>query len=400
MKSFVRNVFPLSRPVQNPTTVTAARSLGGTGRYFSTIQAEPVMIEYEDLLNGKDLSQQIEKAFGFEGLGLITVRNVPRVMDARKKCLRLAHEFARLPQNVKEQYERKETFYSFGWSHGKEIFEGSPDFAKGSYYANPEYDVVTKDEALIKQFPSYCSPNVWPTKHLPHFREGFMNMSKLIVDVGALVGQSCDRFLEARLPSYQPNRLGKIITGINEPTCHKARLLHYFPLSAKELSNMDPDRISSWCGWHNDHGSLTGLTSNMYLDQDGQEVPSPDPAAGLYIKTRNGGIVQAKYSPDVLAFQIGEAAQIHSGGLLQATPHSVRGATGPGAVGISRNTLAVFMQPRFTDTMNIPSERTAADAEKGSTQAFLPPGMPPLDVRWTPGIDFGTFTNQTIAKYH
>ena len=44
--------------------------------------------------------------------------------------------------------------------------------------------------------------------------------------------------------------------------------------------------------------------------------------------------------------------QVHSGGLLQATPHYVAAAE---AVGVSRNTFAVFMQPRYGRTMSTPS---------------------------------------------
>jgi len=52
---------------------------------------------------------------------------------------------------------------------------------------------------------------------------------------------------------------------------------------------------------------------------------------------------------DCLAFQIGETAQIHSGGLMQATPHCVRGAQGKAAEGISRETFAVFMEPQWAE---------------------------------------------------
>lgn len=38
--------------------------------------------------------------------------------------------------------------------------------------------------------------------------------------------------------------------------------------------------------------------------------------------------------------------QIHSGGLLRATMHCVRGAAGPAAAGITRHSFALFMQPR------------------------------------------------------
>lgn len=52
----------------------------------------------------------------------------------------------------------------------------------------------------------------------------------------------------------------------------------------------------------------------------------------------------ARHGPGLL--QVGESMQIHSGGLLQATPHFVRSASSPAAAGVSRNTFAVFMQPR------------------------------------------------------
>ena len=40
-------------------------------------------------------------------------------------------------------------------------------------------------------------------------------------------------------------------------------------------------------------------------------------------------------------------SQVQSGGLLQATPHCVRAASGPAAAGVARNVFAVFMQPRY-----------------------------------------------------
>ncbi|KAJ1531124.1 hypothetical protein HK405_001719, partial [Cladochytrium tenue] len=46
---------------------------------------------------------------------------------------------------------------------------------------------------------------------------------------------------------------------------------------------------------------------------------------------------------EALAFQLGEAAQVASGGLLEATPHLVRAASS--AASVARNTFAVFLQP-------------------------------------------------------
>lgn len=122
----------------------------------------------------------------------------------------------------------------------------------------------------------------------------------------------------------------------------QGRLLHYFPptpsklegqqeaadvstsltndmqLSAGPLSsNKENDsskhntqKEEDWCGWHTDHGSLTGLTSAMYMRGD-EVVPSPDPQAGLYIRARQGGeVTQVQIPSDHIAFQMGEAMQV------------------------------------------------------------------------------------------
>jgi isopenicillin N synthase-like dioxygenase len=68
-------------------------------------------------------------------------------------------------------------------------------------------------------------------------------------------------------------------------------------------------------------------------------------------------IVQVAIPPCDVAFQVGEAWQIASGGMLRATPHCVR-ATPAGASKsaprVSRNTFAVFMQPSVTASLDCP----------------------------------------------
>ena len=45
-----------------------------------------------------------------------------------------------------------------------------------------------------------------------------------------------------------------------------------------------------WCGWHNDHGMLTGLCSAMYLDKNFNEVFIEDKESGLFAMKRDGTI--------------------------------------------------------------------------------------------------------------
>lgn len=64
----------------------------------------------------------------------------------------------------------------------------------------------------------------------------------------------------------------------------------------------------------------------MYLDKDFKEVHPQDiedKVSGLFAMTRSHIEVQVKIPQTSLAFQIGETAQIVSGGVLRATPHSV-----------------------------------------------------------------------------
>jgi len=364
----------------------------------STSDVKVVLLDYKDLADETvDLGASIKEAFGFNGLGILAVRGVPGIEVTREDLLPLAHKFANLPEEVKEKTVHKASTYSFGWSHGKEFMsEGKPDFSKGSYYNNPIYDKPIEDEELVKRYPSAYHPNIWP-EDLPELRDSFRNTGKLVVDTGLLLAKHIDKYVHSLLPSYPKDRLYNII---RDSKCCKARLLHYFPLENAEHER-EAD-LSSWCGWHNDHGSLTGLVPAMYINKDGKQVPNPDPKSGLYVQSRNGKEIKAAVPSDCLAFQIGETACVHSGGLLQATPHAVRAATGPASYGISRETFAVFMEPNMDEPMNIPDGSKPEDVILGSSAEFLPKGVPVLEKRWNNNerMDFGEFTDRTLKSYY
>lgn len=339
-----------------------------------------VTIDYNDLISGKDLSAEIAEAYGCEPdcLGILLVKNVPTFVEKRQALLPLALKFAQLDDAIKARYEDKDSDYSFGWSHGKEVLQnGIPDSYKGSYYANPQYDVPTEDPELIKKYPEYCNANIWPKEELPELQEAFKNLGSLITDVGALIAKHCDKYVESRCPSYEKGKLHRIIS--QSKAC-KARLLHYFP------PQKDTPEENPWCGLHLDHGSLTGLTSAMYLTPEGQEVACPDPNAGLYILTRGGATVKGVIPKDHIAYQLGETAQIQTGGFLRATPHFVRApAYSEKSAGVSRETFACFMQPMWDEKLDPPSERTVEDVD---------------DAYWKPGFTFIDFTKALLNRYY
>lgn len=363
-----------------------------------SITCKVVELDYNKLVDGTDLSAEIEEAYGFDGTGLLTVKNVPGYVEARKTLLPLSRKFAILPDNTKAKYVHEDSFYSFGWSHGKEKLEGVPDVSKGSYYANPQYDKPVDDEATIKKYASFVHPNIWPSDEVPEFEPAFKALGQIIVATGKLVARQCDYFVKSKCDDYPSNRLEQII---DSSLCCKARLLHYFPKDQKSIETSDPNNFSSWCGWHNDHGSLTGLTSAMFLDADGNQVENSDPDAGLYVRNRKSELIKVSIPVGNIAFQIGECAQVHSGGLLQATPHAVRGSNIPN---VSRESFAVFMEPMWMEPMSCPVGRDPSEAQTQSAAANLPAGVPPLATRWesssNPTQTFGQFSENTHKSYY
>ena len=409
-----------------------------------------------------DLLARLEAAYGYEGLGILAVRGIPGYKEARALALPQAYAFGNLPEDVKKRYVDEKSTFSFGWSHGMEKLEGRPDTAKGSYYNNPIHDVPITDAADIAAYPAFASPNVWPNEaDAPGFTGAYKGLAKLIVDVGAQLARHVDSYVCSVEPGYPPAEGLRLHDVIQQCRTHKARLLYYFPVSASETAaNNGNSSSSSWCGWHNDHGSLTGLTAAMFFNQAGEEIPCPDPDAGLFIRSRSGTLVQVSVPADCLAFQIGETAQIHSGGVLQATPHCVRAALAAGPhTAVSRGTMAVFMEPEWSHAMACPGLRSGAktseqvppsvsaeavegavagasatgDASidsngsaateasavlaaapdtpatlsvwervlRGARGELLPPGVPNLARRWEgPGQTFGGFTEKTLGSYY
>lgn len=144
-----------------------------------------------------------------------------------------------------------------------------------------------------------------------------------------------------------------------------------------------------------EQGSLTGLIPAMYLDADGNQVRCEDEKSGLYVQARNGQICHVSLPDDAIGFQIGETSQIHSGGVLQATPHAVRGSSIPN---ITRQAFAVFMEPEYHGTMNLPIDRTVEDVQDASIK--LPSSVKTLCSRWKPGMNFGEFSEATFSAFY
>ena len=102
---------------------------------------------------------------------------------------------------------------------------------------------------------------------------------------------------------------------------------------------------------------------------------------------------------DNVAFQLGEVFQILSGGVLRATPHSVRAPRvdrGP-REGLFRNTLALFMQPRWDVALDVPPCTENKGAARGD---LVEVSSDPEVACWQPGIGFGEFSERKFNSYY
>lgn len=302
-----------------------------------------VQIKYSDLISDNVELIKIFQAFSDDGLGALLITDIPDFKSMKMKLLTLSKQFGELPESIQQKYETPNTFYSFGWSRGKEKLQnGKYDTAKGSFYANPVYDEPTKDKKLIEKYPANYSKNIWPTEHIPTFESHFKFLGGFMVNIGYLVLKQCDKYLSSIIKDYPENNLYNIIK--NSKT-YKARLLHYYEQEEKQNKILD-----SSCGWHLDHGGLTILTKAVYLDEYYNEIEEQEDS-GLYIKDRNSNIHHSKIPENAVLCQIGEILQILSGGYFQATPHCVRSSK---LKGVTRETFPVFIDCDVEHSIKLP----------------------------------------------
>lgn len=315
---------------------------------FANRTARPVVISFSDLqVKETDLSKKIEEAFGPKGLGIVMIADVAGFSMLRQRLLHLSPRVASLPDDIKSTIEDPGSRYSVGWNHKKEkLGSHLRDAFRGSFNANPFLDVPTTDMPLIRRYPMYCRPNKWPSSALPDLEVEFKALGKMILDVGLMLAYHCDKYVHKGGEGFEQI--------LQRSRCHKGRLLCYLPKQESDCAQSFGSS-SSWCTWHTDYSCFTGLTCGMFL-RNGVKVECPDNAAGLYIQTRDDEIVKVDFGEDELAYQIGEAAQILSGGHLCATPHYVQAPGGEEAIGVVRSTFALFMQPDWDENFKIPSK--------------------------------------------
>lgn len=331
-----------------------------------------VSISYNDLRERFDndegdcsnLLEDIAEAFGPSGLGFLEISDIPQEMvDLRMSILEMAQALANLPSDELEDITLPSTFYTIGWSHGKEQFRGEYDTQKGSFYLNP----FSKERI-----------NVFPESMQPSLEDSLMEMTIFMKQVGLMVAKLCDLYLKQQDNFNKSSEVDTIQESLQECENAKARLLYYFPTGSNEKSKTSS--FDDWCGWHKDHGSLTCLLPGMLFGEEDKILEDGDVAPGLYIQTpHQKQVIHVKMPPTSIGIQLGETLEIQSAGRFRATPHAVKS----GRSGNGRSSLALFLQPM--PEQSLPRLYEHVDDKS-------------LQERWRPS--FGAFQKATTEAFH
>jgi isopenicillin N synthase-like dioxygenase len=368
-------------------------------------------------------------------IGLIAVRGVPGFVTAKDRLFTMAHNLVRLPDHVLEgELSDPDSLYNAGWSFGKEKLGDRPDTAKGSYYFNPVADMPGTEDDRAK-YPLSYPINRWPSEGaMPGFRDAARELGCILHRTVTEIARHVDALASASSLSYGSASPDLLHSCMSRSDKVKARLLYYFPHAPDDDSPGETPKQQrlgddSWIAWHNDSGFFTALAGDWYLDHStGERIPAEDvdPAAGLYVASRNNGrILKVTIPEDCVAIQIGECTQIVTGGAVLATPHCVRGAASSGAGdgccsctgehsiktrAVSRVSLAVFVDtvPSFLlrapdgcdvdrDVLLLQQVENDDPAAGGGCRIRVPP----LQERWkSQGMTFGDFLSATFRKYY
>ncbi len=350
-----------------------------------------VSVRHADLVAGKDLSGEILRAYGPDGLGALSISGIPGYAAARNRLVPLSWRVANLPDRVKARLEHEPSMWNVGWSHGKEKLGDTPDFAKGSYYGNPLHDAAGNDDLRAK-YPFFYPKNIWPGADLPELEPAFKELGTIMHRAVVLLTKQIDALAAARVPNYKPRTLFDALSNTQKV---KGRVLYYYPPPAASAASASED---GWIGWHNDSGFLTALTRDMYFDHaTGRRIDNPDPAGGLWIMQRGAaGSAHVTIPEDELAVQCGEVLQVITGGLLVATPHCVRASKSPSGMAVSRGTFPVFIDSAVDFPMSAP-----AGVPREQVLAAMTSRVPPLGERWLrDGVPFVEFLGDTFKMYY
>jgi len=328
--------------------------------------------------------EHIEEAFGRDKLGLIVIKNIPGYIEKREKLLKQGFLLANLREEVLKKYERKEANYHIGWSKARAYTDGDIEELTGHFYARIKTDhlIIPSEPETEKLFT-----NIWP-QELPSFKEDFLSLGEVIFESQNLLMKHIDSYISHKAKHIYPNKsfentFSRISMKENDLI---GRLIVNFPANQAKTKE-----FNNWIGWHRDFGCITGLNRAMYFKPSGE--PYKGVKSGLLIRNKDNIIIDLSFEEDEIALQAGDASFMLSGGIITATPHSVK-ITNDIPRDVFRVTYVNFLEPAYEFTMKLPFELSPEELFKKD-----PFKMMDVFTQWDPGCKYKDFIGYAIKAY-
>ncbi|MCA9527830.1 MAG: isopenicillin N synthase family oxygenase, partial [Myxococcales bacterium] len=243
--------------------------------------------------------------------------------------------FTRLPDAAKRALGGPGIWHQRGYTppdtEQAVVAGGQPDF-KECYFAAP----LDVDPACEAEYPEIFARNVWPPAgegfDPAAFEADYLHLGRRLHGVGEALLRGAARALGLDEDTFQARLNGG---------AHVTRALQYLPLTAGQVE----DGVL-WGEEHTDFNLLTLLPGGRFFDPTGTPCASPDPSAGLYLRSRPtadnpaGLRVQGVAPAGCMLAQVGQQLEILTGGRLVATPHVI---TAPRQPGYTRCSMAHFI---------------------------------------------------------
>lgn len=345
-----------------------------------------VKIDYSDLSEKNDISQQISDAFGPSGLGLIVIKNIPKYVECREKILKAGFEMTKIDENYLKSLEKPETNFSLGYGKAKSYFGDQWESLTSYFYARPTRDSIIHSNQKTKE--TYT--NIWPDEKYvgSEFKTNYTNIGKLITDCQLKLLKHLDKYTKQIYPEIEENFLCNTFSETNDVV---SRLIMYLPANQYDSKKYGEDSRDNWCGWHRDFGLLTGLTHAMYYKKNGETVSVK---SGLIVKDRQKILHDITFEEDEIIIQAGDISFIVTGGSIISTPHCVK-ITNDIPDDVYRITFVNFFEPAYEQMIDIPR-----GFNKEKLYEKDPLGMSYMISKWEEPCTYEKFINNSFSNYY
>lgn len=223
----------------------------------------------------------------YSNIGFVSIKNHGLSDDLTSNLYKSVEEFFRLPDEVKQKYEKPELAGQRGYiSKGKEKAKGrnTGDLKEFFHVGQPAENA----------HPDYPD-NIWPTE-VDDFKKYTSEAYETLLSAGIHMLRAIALYLE--LPENYFDEKVKQGNSILRP-------IHYFPI--EDPDSLPPDAVRAA-----EHGDINLITLLMGASAD-----------GLQVLRRDGKWIPITALPDQIVVNVGDMLERHSNSKLKSTIHRV-----------------------------------------------------------------------------